>query len=369
MHCGERAHVASSSKDGLVLWHERMGHLNVQSLKTLPNLVSGLECSILHGDSLPSTCEGCMMGKQHRHSFPKDGAIHATKVLELVHTDVCGPMKNMSLGGARYFLTFINDFSRRMWVYPFKAKSECFERFMEFKALAEKEVEADIKVLRSDNGGEYISNQFEAYLKAQGIAHQTSTLHTPQQNGVAERANRTIVEMARSMIYGQGLGLEFWAEAVKNAVYIRNWCPTSAIHGKTPQEAWCGKKLSVAHMRVFGCIAYAKVPDASRTKLEPKSVKCLFLGYCEGTKAYRLINLETKKIIRCCDVNFCEHGELHEKLESRPSGINVDKRVLIVDTTPTSMDGKEVDHEHESDGEDQPLMDEDGETHEMDARD
>ena len=156
---------------------------------------------------------------------------------------------------------------------------------------------------------------------------------------------------------------------MKNAVYICNRCPTSAIHGKTPQEAWCGKKPSVAHMRVFGCIAYTKVPDASRTKLEPKSVKCLFLGYCEGTKAYRLINLETKKIIRCCDVNFCEHGELHEELESCPSGSNVDKGVLIVDTTPTSMDDKEVDDEHESDGEDQPLMDEDGETHEMDARD
>jgi hypothetical protein len=99
------------------------------------------------------------------------------------------------------------------------------------------------------------------------------------------------------MIYGQGLGLEFWAEAVSNAVYIRNRCPTSAVQGKTPQEAWCGRKPSVAHIRVFGCIAYAKIPDASRTKLEAKSVKCLFLGYCEGSKAYRLICLESKKII------------------------------------------------------------------------
>ena len=140
----------------------------------------------------------------------------------------------MSLGGARYFLTFIDDFSRKIWVYLLKAKSEYFERFKEFKALAEKEVEANINVLKSDNGGEYTSNQFEAYLKAQGIAHQTSTLHTPQQNGVAERANRTIVKIARSMIYGQGLGLEFWAKVVMNAVYIRNRCPSSAVHGKTP---------------------------------------------------------------------------------------------------------------------------------------
>jgi hypothetical protein len=132
----------------------------------------------------------------------------------------------------------------------------------------------------------YTSNQFEAYLKPQGIAHQTSTPHTTQQNGVAERANCTIVEMARSMIYGQGLGLEFRAQAVSNAVYIRNRCPTSAVHGKTQKEAWYGRKPSVAHIRVFRCIAYAKIPVASRTKLEAKSVKCLFLGYCEGTKAY-----------------------------------------------------------------------------------
>jgi hypothetical protein len=199
----------TSSKDRLVLWHQCMGHLNVQSLKTLPSLVSGLDLPKWHGDSLPIECEGCILGKQHRHSFPKDGATRATKVLEIVHSDVCGPMKNMSLGGARYFLTFIDDFSRKMWVYPLKAKSECFERLKEFKALAEKEVDSHIKVLRSDNGGEYTSNQFEAYLKAQRIAHQTSTPHTPQQTGVAERANRTIEEMARSMIHGQGLDWSF----------------------------------------------------------------------------------------------------------------------------------------------------------------
>jgi hypothetical protein len=117
VHRSESAQVATSSKDGLVLWHQCMGHLNVQSLKTLPSLVSGLELPKWHGDSLPIACEGCIMGKQHRHSFPKDCATRGTKVLEIVQSDVCGPMKNMSLGGARYFLTFIDDFSRKMWVY------------------------------------------------------------------------------------------------------------------------------------------------------------------------------------------------------------------------------------------------------------
>jgi hypothetical protein len=150
-------------RSGLALLHQRMGHLNVQSLKIFPSLVSGLDLPKLHGDFILIECEGCILGKQHRHSFPKDGATRATKVLEIVHSNVCGPMKNISLGGARYFLTFIHDFSRKMWVYPLKAKSECFERFKEFKALAKKEVDSYIKVLRIDNGGEYTSNQFEAY--------------------------------------------------------------------------------------------------------------------------------------------------------------------------------------------------------------
>jgi hypothetical protein len=160
------------------------------------------------------------------------------------------------------------------------------------------------------------------------------------------------------------LGLVFWAEAVSNAVYIRNQYPTSAVHGKTLQEAWCWRKPSVAHIRVFGCIAYAKIPDASRTKLEAKSAKCLFLGYCEGSKAYRLICFESKKIIRCCDVTFCEYGDLQEELELHPSGSNVDKGVLILDTPPTSIDGEEVDGEDDSNSEDQPLVDGDGGTNE-----
>jgi hypothetical protein len=147
MHRSKSVQVATSNKDGLVLWHQRMGHLNVQILKTLPSLVSGLDLPKSHGDSLPIACESYIMGKQHRHSFPKDGAIRATKVLEIMHSDVCGPMKNMSLDGTKYFLTFIDDFSRKMWVYPLKAKSECFEKFKEFKALVEKEVESHIKVL------------------------------------------------------------------------------------------------------------------------------------------------------------------------------------------------------------------------------
>ena len=181
----------------------------------------------------------------------------------------------------------------------------------------ERQSEHKIKVFRSDNGGEYTSKRFDEFLCIHGMARHTSTPYTPQHNGVAERANRTIVEMARSMIHLQGLGREFWAEAVCNAAYTRNRCPTRVVYGMTSKEARSGKKPSISHLRVFGCIAYAKVPVEKRSKLDAKGIKCLMLEYCEGMRAYRLMCLETKKIIKSPNVTFFEDMEELEKCASR----------------------------------------------------
>ncbi len=184
----------------------------------------------------------------------------------------------------------------------------------------ENEIGHKIKVLRSDNGGEFVSKKFDAFLAECGIQRQTSAPYSPQQNGVAERANKTIMECARSMILAQGLGLEFWGEAVNTTVYIKNRCPTKAFDSKTPQETWSGRKPDVSHLRVFGCKAFAHVPDEKRTKLESKSMPCVFLGYYEGTKAYRLMCVETKRIIKSRDVVFIKRskeigGVLHPEKE------------------------------------------------------
>ena len=181
--------------------------------------------------------------------------------------------------------------------------------------------------LRSNNGSEYTSKAFDAFLSKHGIVRQTSAPYTPQQNGVVECANRTIVEMARCMLYTQGLRCEIWAEAVSNAVYTRNRCPNKALVNVTPKEAWSGKRPCISHMRVFGCIAYAKVPDEKRTKLDAKGIKCLFVGYCEGTKAYRLVCLESQKIIKSPDVVFFEDKRLSEE---DPSG-SISQEALEVD--------------------------------------
>jgi len=182
----------------------------------------------------------------------------------------------------------------------------------------ENEVGHKIKVLRSDNRGEFVSKKFDAFLAECGIQRQTSAPYSPQQNGVAEHANRTIMECARSMILAQRLELEFWGEAVNMAMYIKNRCPTKALDSKTPQEAWSGRKPHVSHLRVFGCKAFAHVLDENRTKLESKFMPCVFLGYYEGTKVYRLMCVQMKRIIKIRDVVFMEGskeigGVLHPK--------------------------------------------------------
>jgi len=337
--------LAHTSANGplMELWHRRLGHLNAKGIKVLQGMVSGIDLGKLPCKVEPFACEGCVEGKLARQPFPTDGANRATKVLELVHSDVCGPMRTTSFGGAKYFLTFIDDFSRKVWVYVLKLKSEVLGRFKEWKALVENQSGHKVKVLRSDNGGEYTSKAFDDFLRMHGIARNTSAPYTPQQNGVAERANRTIVEMGRSMLYAQGLEREFWAEAVQTAVYTRNRCPSRAVEGMTPEEAWSGKQPHLAHMRVFGCICYAKVPDQKRTKLDAKGIKCLFLGYCEGTKAYRVMCMDTKKIIKSPDVAFFEDAE-HSK--ERPSGSDdgpaLEGPTLAVDDSIESEDEEDL---------------------------
>ncbi len=232
--------------------------------------------------------------------------MRASQLLEIVHNNVCRPMRTTLHGGGQYFFTFINNFSRKTHVYFLKAKGKVFEKFKQYKVLVENEIGHKIKVLRSNNKGEFVSKKFNAFLMKCGIQRQTSVAYSPQQNGVAEHASRTIMECARSMILAQGLELEFWGETVNKAVYIRNQCPTKAFDSKTLREAWSGRKPDVSRLRVFGCKAFARVPSEKMTKLESKSMPCVFLGYYEGTTMYCLMCIQTKKLIKSRDVMFIE---------------------------------------------------------------
>lgn len=253
-----------------------------------------------------SLCEACIIGKHHRDKFPKASSWRATKPLMLVYADICGPMQTPSLSGSKYFLLFIDDFSRKTWVYFLKEKSEAFGCFKRFRAMVEKESNCSILKLRTDRGGEFLSTEFEAFCSSLGIQRQYTARYTPQQNGVIERKTRTIVEAARSMLNQKSLPKKFWAEAVGVAVYLLNRFPTQALGDLTPYEAWHGRKPNVSHLKTFGCIGYAFVPAELRRKLDEKSQKCIFVGYSKETKGYRLFDPISENLVISRDVIFNE---------------------------------------------------------------
>ena len=318
------AHVTTGEKESKEdLWHQRYGHLSETSLKKLVNegMVDGLD---YNASKKLTFCSDCADGKNHRQKFDKDGH-RRTEALELVHSDVCGKMSVASNGGAYYFLTFIDDATRYTWVYILKTKAAVYEKFREWKAEVEKSFGKELKTLRTDNGGEYTSREFASYLKEEGIRHETTVPKTPEQNGVAERMNRSIVEMARSML--GSMPRRFWAEAVSTAVHLRNRSPTSAVAGKTPYEALHGRKPDVRNLKPFGCVSYAHIPKDERKKLDPKSRKCWLVGYGDSVKAYRLYDLGRSRVIFSRDVIFNEkefgdkNVERDKEEEDQPDGV------------------------------------------------
>ncbi|CAJ2654342.1 unnamed protein product [Trifolium pratense] len=286
------------------LWHKRYAHLSIKGLRVLnkKHMVKGLP----ELKDTEEKCSDCLSGKQHRENIPKQANWRASEVLELIHSDICGPITPKSNGGNRYFLTFTDDFSRKTWTYIIQEKSCAFSMFKKFKSLVENESSCLIKCLRTDRGGEFTSLEFNDFCSSQGIKRQLTAAYTPQQNGVAERKNRTILNMVRSMISCRGVPKSFWPEAVKWATYVMNRSPTLAVKDVTPEEAYSGVKPSVHHFRIFGCLAHAHVPDTHRKKLDGKSIKCIHLGVSEESKAYKLYDPIAKKIIISRDVIFEE---------------------------------------------------------------
>ena len=181
------------------IWHQRYGHLGVQNLRKLAKeeLVDGFDYNSLRDVNF---CEPCLEGKHQRRKFPTDGGKWSGELLGLVHSDVCGKMNAKSLSGGEYVLTFIDDKSRYVWVYILKHKDDVFPCFLDWKALVERSTNQKLKALRTDNGGEYMSTEFQMYLKKEGVCHELTVPKTPEQNGVAERMNRTLVEGVRAML-------------------------------------------------------------------------------------------------------------------------------------------------------------------------
>lgn len=229
-------------------------------------------------DHHPQVCEGWVVGKQHRDSFPKGKAWWAKMALEVVYADICRPIDPPSNTNKSYFSTFIDDFSRTTWVYFLQEKSEGFSLFQHFKALVEKEVGQQIKVLWSDCGGDTNSPEFTNFYNRHGIKRQLTASYTPQQNGVVEGKNRSILNMVRSMLHRPLLPKSFWPEKILWSIHLLNMSPTEAVKNMTSEEAWSGRKPSIDHLRIFGCIACAHVPDEKSKKIDDKEEKGIFSG-------------------------------------------------------------------------------------------
>lgn len=297
------------------LLHRRLGHLNFQSMKQLKGLIYGMENAQMDNFE----CITCAKGKISEMPYPKKATNRAKSVLEIVHTDICGPISCESMGKAKYFVTFIDDFSRYVKVYFMKSRSEVFDIFCEYKALVENQTGQKIKVLRSDNAKEYKSGAFEKFLRQNGIRHQTSTEYCPQQNGVSERMNRTLQEMARCMILESNLPKSVWAEAISTAAYIRNRCPTVAVPNCTPFEAFTERKPTMNHFKIFGCRAVSLIKGKNLSKFQPRGKELIFVGYCEEQKAYRLLDIRSKTVTTSRNVKFFEEKEKSDHIDIFPS--------------------------------------------------
>uniref|UniRef100_A0A2N9FP23 Integrase catalytic domain-containing protein n=1 Tax=Fagus sylvatica TaxID=28930 RepID=A0A2N9FP23_FAGSY len=302
-------------EDNTHLWHCRYGHLSFKGLRTLQykQMVKGLPQL-----KAPSKiCTDCMVGKQHRDAIPKRSLWRASQRLQLVHADICGPIKPVSNSKKRYFISFIDDYSHR--------------------------------------GGEFTSHEFKVFCKANGISRQLTVAYTPQQNGVAERKNRTIMNMVRSMLSEKQIPKNFWPEAVNWTAHVLNRSPTLVVKDMTPEEAWSGVKPNVDYFRVFGCIGHVHVSDSKRKKLDDKSFQCVLLGMSEESKAYRLYDPASKKIVVSRDVVF-EENECWDWGRS-----NEEARLDILEWGDSNEEGSEHDQSEEESEEEVAAEEEGGE--------
>ena len=286
-------------------WHKRLAHVNYQTIQRMMrhDAVEGI--TLKEKSEIPKEiCQGCALGKMHKLPF-LPGTRKVTEIGELVHSDVCGPMQTPTSGGAKLFVLFKDEHSSYRAAHLIKHKSEVPDKFREYVHTLNFETGKKVATLRSDNGGEFTSNDFESWLKEKHIRHETSVPHNPQQNGAAERDNRTIVESVRCLIHEKNLPLWLWGEALMYAIYTFNrTLPQNKT--VTPYQVWHNKKPSVAHFREFGVKAYALIPDADRQKLDAKSKEYIMVGYAETQKAYRLCDKTTRKIHISRDVVFEE---------------------------------------------------------------
>jgi hypothetical protein len=303
------------------LWHARYAHLSYISLGKLVNkdLVTGINVNASDFNDIKEPCETCIMSKSVRAPFPSSNSTRPAP-LSLVHMDVNGPLPVASLGGSKYMLTFLDDYTKISFVRFVANKSDVARELITTLQFMETQSGCKLQAVRTDRGSEFVNATVTEFLSNKGAVHEKSAAYTPQQNGAAERLNRTLMNSVRAMLQESGLPSYMWAEAAHTASHLRNLAP-SADNDKTPYELFWREKPDVSYLRIFGCDAYVYVPKELRNKLQPTAIKGTFVGYefTPKSKNYRVMIDGNVKPYR--DVTF------NEKIKTNKATGNVKNKI------------------------------------------
>ncbi|GJS93728.1 putative ribonuclease H-like domain-containing protein [Tanacetum coccineum] len=294
---------ANATADESKLWHRRLGHVNFKNINKLVkgHLVRGLPSKVFVNDH---TCVACKKGKQHKASCKAKLERIIRKPLELLHMDLFGPVSVESINKKRYCLVVTDDFSRFSWVFFLATKDETSEILCKFIIGLENQLNHNVKIIRCDNGTEFKNHAMNEFCAKKGIKREFSVARTPQQNGVAERKNRTLIEAARTMLADSLLPIPFWAEAVNTACYVLNRVLVTKPQNKTPYELLIGNSPSISFMRPFGCPLTILNTLDSLGKFDGKSDEGYLLGYSTTSKAFRVYNKRTKRVEENLHIDF-----------------------------------------------------------------
>uniref|UniRef100_A0A2P2MWM4 Retrovirus-related Pol polyprotein from transposon TNT 1-94 n=1 Tax=Rhizophora mucronata TaxID=61149 RepID=A0A2P2MWM4_RHIMU len=321
------------------LWHQRLGHISKERILRLVKSDILSQLDFTNWD----VCVDCIKGKQTGHTS-KYPAMRSNAPLELIHTDICGPFDIPTWGGEKYFITFIDDYSWYCCLYLLYEKSQSVNTLEVFIDEVERQLDRKVKVIKSDRGGEYYGKfnesgqcpgPFAKFLESRGICALYTIPGTPQQNGVAERRNRTLMDMVRSMLSNSTVPLSLWMHALRTAAYLLNRVPSKAVP-KTPYELWTGKKPSLRHLHVWGCSAEVRIYNPHEGKLDARTISGHFIGYSEKCKGYRLYcpNHSTR-IVESGNARFIENGRFSGSGESRKVDIRELQNEKFTVSTPT----------------------------------
>ncbi|GJX83503.1 putative ribonuclease H-like domain-containing protein [Tanacetum coccineum] len=300
--------VAKATKDEAVLWHRRLGHVNFKNINKLVkgNLVRGLPSKTF---KLDHSCLACRKGKQHRASCKKIEERTVREPLELLHMDLFGPVSVESVNRKKYCLVVTDDCSKFSWVFFLAYKDETYDMLHDLIVGLENKLRHKVKTIRCDHGTEFKNQLMNEFCAKKGIKREYSIARTPQQNGVAERKNRTLIEAARTMLADSLLPIQFWAEAVNTACYVLNRVLVTKPQMKTPYEILMGRSPNISFMRPFGCPLTILNTLDHLGKFDGKSEEGYLLGYSTNSKGFRVYNRVTRKVQDCLHVNFLENQE------------------------------------------------------------